>query len=81
MNIFGNSNYDITGKRKIAMVFSSILIIIAIVAIVIRGFNFGLDFTGGTVLVVHYDEAVELEDVRNQLETVGYADAVVKNFG
>ncbi|KAA3651656.1 MAG: protein translocase subunit SecF, partial [Proteobacteria bacterium] len=53
----------------------------AIVAIVIRGFTFGLDFTGGTVLVVHYDEAVELEDVRNQLETVGYADAVVKNFG
>ena len=81
MNIFGDSNFDITGKRKIAMVFSSILIIIAIVAIVIRGFNFGLDFTGGTVIVVHYDEAVELDDVRTQLENAGYGDAVVKNFG
>jgi len=81
MNIFGNSNYDITGKRKIAMTFSSILIVVAIVAIIIRGFNFGLDFTGGTVIVVHYDEAVELEDVRTQLEEANFGDAVVKNFG
>ncbi|MCX7544691.1 protein translocase subunit SecF [Marinicella gelatinilytica] len=81
MNIFGDTNYDITGKKKIAMVFSSIMIVIAIVAIVIKGFNFGLDFTGGTVIVVHYEEAVELEDVRTQLSDAGYADAVVKNFG
>ncbi|GAA4815961.1 protein-export membrane protein SecF [Marinicella pacifica] len=81
MNIFGNTNYDITGKRKIAMLFSSILIITAIVAIFIRGFNFGLDFTGGTVIVVHFDEAVELEDVRTQLSDANYGDAVVKNFG
>lgn len=81
MSLFGDSNFDITGKRKIAMVFSSLLIIIAIVSIVIRGFNFGLDFTGGTVIVVHFDEAVELEDVRTQLEDANYGDAVVKNFG
>ncbi len=81
MNIFGNTNYNITGKRKIAMLFSSILIITAIVAIFIRGFNFGLDFTGGTVIVVHFDEAVELEDVRTQLSDANYGDAVVKNFG
>ena len=81
MNIFGDTNYNITGKRKMAMTFSAILLITSIVAIVIRGFNFGLDFTGGTVIVVHYDEAVELEDVRLQLSDAGYEDAVVKNFG
>jgi len=81
MNIFGDTNYDITGKRKIAMVFSCLLILTAIIAIFIRGFNFGLDFTGGTVIVVHFDEAVELEDVRSQLEEADFGDAVVKNFG
>jgi preprotein translocase subunit SecF len=81
MNIFGETNYDITGKRKIAVLFSSLLLLTAIVAIFIRGFNFGLDFTGGTVIVVHFDEAVELEDVRTQLEEADYGDAVVKNFG
>ncbi len=81
MNIFGDTNYNITGKRKIAMVFSSVLILVSIVAIVIRGFNFGLDFTGGTVIVVHFDEAVELEDVRTQLAAADFDDAVVKNFG
>lgn len=81
MNIFGNSNYDIIGKRKIALVFSLVLIIISIAAVSIRGFNLGLDFTGGTVIVVHFEETVELNDIRTQLSEADYSDAVVKNFG
>lgn len=81
MNIFGNSNYDIIGKRKIALVFSLLLIIISIVAVSVRGFNFGLDFTGGTVIVVHFEEPVELDTIRTQLSEANYGDAVVKNFG
>jgi len=81
MNIFGNSNYDIIGKRKISLVFSLLLIIISIVAVSVRGFNFGLDFTGGSVIVVHFEEPVELDTIRTQLSEANYGDAVVKNFG
>ena len=54
---------------------------IAIGAMVTRGLNFGLDFTGGTLIEVGYEQPVDLQEVRIALDKVGFGDAVVQHFG
>ena len=81
MDILGKINYDFMGHRKAAMFLSLILIVIAFSSLFTRGLNFGLDFTGGTVVVVKFDQTVAITDVRSQLEAAGFENSVVKNFG
>jgi preprotein translocase subunit SecF len=51
------------------------------VSIVVRGFNLGLDFTGGTLIEVEYEQPVELADVRAALTEGGFSGATVQHFG
>ncbi len=57
------------------------LIALAVGLLSLRGLNFGLDFTGGTLVEVGYSQSVELDRIRSALEAGGYPDAVVQNFG
>ena len=75
------TNFDFMGKRKIAFVLSAVLIVISIVSLVTRDLNFGLDFTGGTLIEVSYPAAPEISDVRSNLSNAGMDDAVVQTFG
>ena len=75
------TNIDFMGKRKIAFATSAVLIIISIVTLVTRDLNFGLDFTGGTLIEVSYPTAPEISDVRSNLTDAGMNDAVVQTFG
>jgi preprotein translocase subunit SecF len=82
MEIFKKTtNIDFLGKRSLAMIFSSILIAIALISILARGLNLGIDFTGGTLVEVGFSEAVELGDVRSTLAEGGFDDATVQHFG
>ena len=75
------TNFDFMGKRKIAFVLSAVLIVLSIAALVTRDLNFGLDFTGGTLIEVSYPSAPEISDVRSNLSDAGMDDAVVQTFG
>lgn len=75
------SNFDFVGKRKIAAILSVILIAVSIFSIVTRGLNFGIDFTGGTMVEVGYQENVELQPIRDTLDTAGFDGAIVQHFG
>ena len=68
-------------KRKPAMVFSLLLIIISIGSIFTNGLNLGIDFTGGYLIEAGYKTDVNLEEVRNALDSADFKDAQVKNFG
>ncbi len=72
---------DFMGKRKFTATFSIVLIVVSIVALAANGLRFGLDFTGGTLVELHYSEAPVLEEVRDALAKEGYSNAVVVNFG
>lgn len=74
-------NIDFMGKRRLAFILSLILILAAVAVLVIRGLNFGIDFTGGTVVEVGYEQAADLREVRGALEAGGFEDAVVQYFG
>ena len=81
MNLLGKIKFDFMGKRKIAMIFSLALIIISIGSIATRGLNFGLDFTGGTAVVVDFEKEISLDQVRGVLKSENFIDASVNNFG
>ena len=68
-------------KRKLAMFFSTALIAISLLSILMRGLSLGIDFTGGTLVEVGYKEAVELSKVRSVLAESGFGDATVQHFG
>ncbi|MEE9354261.1 MAG: protein translocase subunit SecF [Methylococcaceae bacterium] len=76
-----NTNFDFMGKRKLALIFSSILILISLSSLAFRGLNLGLDFTGGTLIEIGYPETVDITVLRDKLKKGGFASASVQNFG
>jgi preprotein translocase subunit SecF len=72
---------DFLRYRKWAYLFSGLLTIIAFGSFFMQGFKLGIDFTGGVLLEVAYQQPAELEKVRSALGTAGYQDAVVQHFG
>jgi preprotein translocase subunit SecF len=75
------TDYNFMSKRKVAAVFSILLLLSSITSLVMQGLNFGIDFTGGTMIELSYKEEVKLESIRSTLEKNGYGDAIVQNFG
>ena len=69
------------GARKIAAALSIAFVILSIGSLAVKGLNFGLDFTGGTLVEVVYDEPQSLDSVRSALADAGYEQAIVVNFG
>lgn len=67
--------------RKIASIFSIILFVVSVLSLSFKGLSLGLDFSGGTLVEVKYEEAVELEDIRTVLNKNGFDDIQVVNFG
>ena len=74
-------NFDFMGKRKIAIIFSALLVSVSLVSLITQKLNFGIDFTGGTLVEAGYQETVELDQVRNVLSATEFSDAVVQYFG
>ncbi|KGK41566.1 preprotein translocase subunit SecF [Nitrincola sp. A-D6] len=79
MNI--ERNFNFMGARRIAATLSIILLLVSIGSLAINGLKLGLDFTGGSLVEVTYEQPVELETVRTTLRSGGYGDAVVQTFG
>lgn len=74
-------NFDFMKLRNAAMIISAVLLIISIASIATRGLNLGLDFTGGTLLEVSYQQPADIQNIRSKLEASGFSDATVQNFG
>ncbi len=74
-------NINFMGQRKLALVISAIILAIGVASLFTRGINFGLDFTGGTLIEVGYPAAPELGDVRQALTDAGFDDFTVQTFG
>ena len=79
--IKSGQNFDFMGKRRLAMIVSLVVILVAVGSLVARGLDLGIDFTGGTLIEVGYEEPPALESVRAALVNSGYGEASVQQFG
>ncbi len=75
------TNINFIGNRKIALAFSAVLTLLSIGSLAVRGLQMGIDFTGGTLIQVGYKQTADLTLLRNTLDTEGFNDATVQNFG
>lgn len=66
---------------RVTTAISLITFIVAVAALATRGLNFGVDFTGGTVLEVSYPQAAQIDHIRAAVEKTGYTEVAVQNFG
>lgn len=76
-----NSAVNFMKLRVPMMVLSSLLILASIGSLAVNKLNWGLDFTGGTLIEVGYEQAADLESIRAQLDRSNFSDAIVQNFG
>ena len=81
-NVFPyDSNFNFMRARWISLFIAAAIMFVAIGAMAVNSFNFGLDFTGGTSVELRFAKPVELNGVRSRLATAGYDNAVVQTFG
>ncbi len=74
-------NLDFISKRKIAALVSIVLIIISIGSLAFKGLNFGIDFTGGTIVELKKNGGIDIAEVRSELSNNGITDFTVSHFG
>lgn len=82
MQFFKNANFKIVDKRKGGYILSTILIVISITSLIIHGGpKYNIDFTGGTLLHLNFENNVEIEPIRTILTSLGYTNSEIKHFG
>jgi preprotein translocase subunit SecF len=75
------TNIDFMRQRKLALIFSGVLLLVSLVSVGVRGLNYGIDFTGGTLIEVGYPQSADLGQVRIDLAAAGFPEATVQYFG
>jgi preprotein translocase subunit SecF len=76
-----NSKYNFLGMKKIALIFSSFLIIVSILSFASKGLNWGIDFSSGYIIQLKFSNDIEIKDVRNKFIEHGVEDSVIQYFG
>ena len=72
---------DFLGRRRPAMFLSVGLLAVSLLSLAVRGLDFGIDFTGGTLIEVGYPVPAELQPIRQALRGAGFEEAAVQHFG
>ena len=81
MRIFENLNIDFLGKRKFFYMLSSTLFLIGVVNFIIRGFQFGIDFKGGSEFVLQFQNPMSVGQLRPSIEKIGLGNVELKSYG
>ncbi|MBU2570740.1 MAG: protein translocase subunit SecF [Gammaproteobacteria bacterium] len=76
-----NKTIDFLGKRQWTYIISALLLLVSIGSLAIQGLKMGIDFTGGTLVEVAYQDAADLTVMRAALADEGFGDAMVQHFG
>jgi len=76
-----SKEYNFLSIRYVAMALSILLMLISLGSLITKGLNKGIDFTGGFLIEVSYQQAPTISQVRSELASGGFPDAIVQNFG
>ena len=75
------TKFDFVGYRFYAVTASIVVILLGVVSLTVRGVNYGIDFAGGTLVHVKFQQPVEINEIRSALESIAAKDVVVQDFG
>jgi preprotein translocase subunit SecF len=81
MRLFGKTNIDFMKMRRTWYMVSAAVILAGMVSLFIKGVDYGIDFLGGTELIVQFNQPVQISDVRSAMDRVGLGRAEIKTFG
>lgn len=82
IQLFANPNYDFIGKRRWAYVVSAIFILIGLVSLISKGgLRYDIDFAGGSLVQVRFEQAPRVAEIRQSLAAIGLETAIIQEFG
>jgi preprotein translocase subunit SecF len=81
MRLFANANYDFLGRRRIAYLVTLAIMLPGLVILLLRGVNYSVEFTGGTLIQVQSSKPIDVGSVRNALAGRGIEGAEIQSFG
>jgi len=81
MRLFKKTNIDFMGARGKMYILSSTIILIGLISLFVKGVNYGIDFRGGTELVMAFSQKPDFGQIRGALGKAGYGDCEIKSFG
>jgi preprotein translocase subunit SecF len=76
-----NTKINFIGRRKIAFVFSALLVALSLGFFAVKGLNYGIDFKGGILMEVRTPAAADIDGLRNRLSTLGLGEVALQEFG
>src|SRR5918993_3438354 len=81
MRLFANANYDFLGQRRWAYGLSVAFTVLGIMVLLVRGVNYSVEFTGGTLVQVQTTQPADVGALRNALQSRGIPNAEIQTFG
>jgi len=81
IRLFANANYDFIKWRRVAFTVTGLIMLVGAIDLVVRGLNYSIEFTGGTLVQVELHRKVPTADIRAALDNVGLRGADIQNFG
>lgn len=81
MRLFESLTINWLGKRKFFYILSTSLFVIGWVSVIVRGFHFGIDFKGGTEIVLEFQQPVNISQIRGYVANIGLGAVELKTFG
>ncbi len=80
MDLIGKKKFDFVKKRRAGYIISAIIILVGLISIIFQGFNYGIDFAGGTLIQIKFNESVSTTEVRNALSEFNLSQSTIQNL-
>ena len=81
MRLFGKTNIDFMGRRRLWYTVSATVILVGMISLFVKGVDYGIDFLGGTEIIVQFQNDVQVGDARSAMDKIGFGKAEIKTFG
>jgi len=80
MDLIGQKKFDFVNNRRMAYIISTVIILVGLISIIFQGFNYGIDFAGGTLLQIRFAKSVSTTEVRNVLNEFNLSQSTIQNL-
>jgi preprotein translocase subunit SecF len=81
IQLFRNPSYDFIGKRRWTYAFSGVIVLVSLLSLVLQGLRYDIDFTGGTLIQLRFEQPVAIPQIRGALTPVGLGEGIIQEFG